>query len=220
MTVGVRTSIFFNGGTIQVETPNGLTFPFAGTYNYFDDLGDSGTVNVGNAPPNSPPSVTITNPTNNAVFTAPASFTFAVDASDPDPNDVAGVDFSVAGQLVDFVSFPPYDTPITNLSAGTYELQAIVYDYSNATATNTISITVVNPGPITLTATALGIGNFRFMATSGLVPGKLTVLQESTNLQSAAAWNSLSTNAAAASTKSFTNTITTGSHFFRVIQLP
>src|SRR4029079_17625949 len=48
-------TIYFSGGAVQVETPNGLTFPSAGTYYYFDDLGDYGTVNVGTAPPNSPP---------------------------------------------------------------------------------------------------------------------------------------------------------------------
>jgi hypothetical protein len=208
-------TIYFNGGLVQVETPNGLTFGLAGTYYYFDDLGDYGTVNVS---PNSPPFITITNPTNNTVFVAPAAFSFAADVVDPDPSDVAGVEFYVGGQLVDFVSSPPFDTPITNLTAGAYELKAIAYDYSNASATNKISITVVNPGPITLTASALG-SNFRFTA-NGLVPGKLTVVQTSTDLKSASAWNSLSTNAAAASTQSFTNPITAGSHFYRVIQLP
>ena len=211
--------LIYFGPSLNFDTPGGVQFFAAGTYNYIDDLGDQGTVYVGNAPPNSPPSVLITNPTNNAVFTAPAAFSFAVDASDPDPNDVAGVDFYIAGQLVDSVSFAPYDTPISNLAAGTYELKAIVYDFSNLSASNTISITVVNPGPITLTATALGVGNFRFTA-NGLVPGKLTVLQESTNLKSAAAWNSLSTNAASASTQSFTNAVAAGSHFYRVLQLP
>ena len=216
---GLGPYLIYFGPSAYIYTPDGFTFLAAGTYHYIDDIGDQGTVYVSNVAPNSPPSVTITNPTNNTVFIAPAAFSFAVDASDPDPNDVAGVEFYVGGQLVDFVSSPPFDTPITNLTAGTYQLMAIVYDYSNASATNTISITVVNPGPIGLTASALGAGNFRFTA-NGLVPGKPTVLQTSTDLKNKAAWTSLSTNAAAASTQSFTNSITAGAHFYRVIQLP
>ena len=212
--------IYFNA-SVDFYTPGGVTFMGAGTYSYFvfDFFGDfvgTGSVVASVPQPNYPPSVTITSPTNNAVFVAPAAFTFAADATDPNANDLAGVDFFLGGSLVDFIYYPPYETTITNLAAGTYELKAIAYDYSNATATNKITIQVVNPGPITVTGAALGAGNFRFTA-NGLVPGRLTVLQESTNLKT---WTSLSTNAAPAVTRSFTNTVTAGSHFYRVIQLP
>ena len=55
-----------------VTTPGGVLFSAVGTYAYFDDAGDQGTVYV---IANLPPTVAITTPTNNAVFTAPAART-------------------------------------------------------------------------------------------------------------------------------------------------
>jgi hypothetical protein len=62
-------------------------------------------------------------------------------------------------------------------------------------------------------------GSFRFDA-SGFVVGKTNVLQSSTNLAQPLSWISVSTNVAAGSTASFTNTVSAGQHYFRVVQLP
>lgn len=205
-------------------TPGGLQFNAAGTYNYtassaFGGGGWPGTVIVSPGVPNEPPVVTITSPTNNAVFTAPATFAFEVEASDPNPDDLWDVEFWIDDVMVDDVYDPPYATTVTDLPAGTYTLMAIAWDYSYETATNSITITVVESSAIALTVSGVVAGSFEFNAT-GLTAGKSHVLQTSTNLVSPANWVSVSTNVAVSSTASFTNAVAPGSHFFRLLQLP
>lgn len=205
-------------------TPGGIQFNTPGTYQYtaqsaFGGGSWNGTVIVSPGVPNSPPVVTITNPANNSVFIAPATFAFEVNASDPNPNDLWDVEFWVGDEMVDDVYDPPYATTVTNLAAGTYTLMAIAWDFSFETTTNSITITVVNPSAIALTVSALAAGNFEFNAT-GLSAGKTNVLQTSTNLASPLNWVSVSTNVADSSTASFTNRGAAGQHFFRVLQLP
>jgi hypothetical protein len=206
--------------------PGGILFNAPGTYNYtassFFGGSWNGSVVVSPGTPNSPPVVVITNPTNKAVFAAPASFAFTAEASDPDPNDVWDVEFWVNDVMVDDVYNPPYITTVTDLPVGTYTLMAIVWDFSFETATNSITITVSDSTPVTpiaLSATALSGGNFAFNAT-GLVVGKTNVLQTSTNLISPLHWVSIATNVAASGMASYTNKITPGQHFFRIVQLP
>jgi plastocyanin len=198
------------------QTPGGVVFSQAGTYSYYDDYGDQGTVYVS---PNVPPAVSITNPTNSAVFTAPASFTLSANASDTDADGLSDVEFYVGSNLVDDVFSSPFETTVTNLAAGTYTLTAIAYDNVGATASNSVTILVQNAAPIRLTSLTIVAGQFRFTAT-GLVAGKTNILQGSTNLISSANWVSIKTNIANSSSASFTNAISSGRHFFRLIQLP
>lgn len=204
--------------------PGGVQFPAQGTFQYtassvFGGGPVPGTVIVSAGTPNSPPVVTITNPANNAVFSAPATFAFEVAASDPDPDDLWDVEFWVNDEMVDDVYDPPYATTVTNLAAGTYTLMAIAWDFSFETTTNSITITVIDSSAITLTVSALAAGSFEFNAT-GLTAGKTNVLQTSTNLASPLNWVSVSTNVADSSAASFTRPIAPGQHFFRVLQLP
>lgn len=201
------------GAWTPFNTPGGILFSQSGTYSYYDDVGNFGTVQVS---PNIPPSVTITNPATNAVFSAPASFLFAADASDPDADGVSDVEFYVGTNLVDDVFSSPFATTVTNLTAGTYQLTAIAYDNAGATATNSITIYV---GGITLITPRVVAGRFLFSA-SGLTPGKTNVLQTSTDLiTSGANWVPLATNVATAGNMSFTNAAMRRV-FFRLIQLP
>jgi len=194
-------------------TPGGIIFNQPGQYGYHDDAGDFGTVAV---TPNIPPSVTVTNPATNAVFSSPANFTFSTDASDTDADGLSDVEFYVGTNLVDDVFSSPFETVVTNLPQGTYVLTAIAYDNAGATATNQITIYVQG---INLTAPRIVAGSFQFNA-SGLTVGKTNVLQASTNIASAASWFSLATNVATASTMSFTNSATLSRRFFRLSQLP
>jgi hypothetical protein len=172
----------------------------------------SGTVIVVS---NSPPSVSITSPTNGAVFTASAEFSFAADATDPNPDDVMDVEFWIDDALVDDVYAAPYTTTVTNLAPGTYTLKAIVWDYSYATATNKITITVVNPPPITLGNCSFAGGKLTFSA-NGLAIGTTNILQCSTNLKD---WNSVFTNVCDGAPVNFTNQAAGPSQFFRLMQL-
>lgn len=204
------------GAWTPFETPGGILFTVPGTYDYSDDFGDFGTVQV---TVNVPPTVAITNPTNNQVFNPPASFTFSADASDTDADGLSDVEFYVGADQVDDVFSSPFTTEVTNLPAGNYTLTVIAYDNAGATATNSINIVVQNAAPIMLTAAAVGVGGFRFTAT-GLTVGATNILQGSTNLGSSANWVPLITNTAGNTSMTFTNATSGGRRFFRVVQLP
>jgi len=102
----------------------GIQFTIPGHYDYVE----SGSSSYGQiiVSPNVPPAVSITNPTNNAVLAAPASFNFTADASDTDQDGLSDVEFYVGTNLVDDVFVPgPFTTTVSNLTTGTYVLMAI-----------------------------------------------------------------------------------------------
>ena len=81
---------------------------------------------------NPPPVVSLTAPTNGAVFVAPATFSILADASDPD-GTVTNVEFFTSTNGVDFILLAetngtPYVTTISNLPAGDYTLRARATD--------------------------------------------------------------------------------------------
>lgn len=194
------------------DTPGGILFTQAGSYGYSDDFLHSGTVNVS---VNVPPSVTITNPANNAVFTPPASFTFAANASDTDCDGLSDVAFYVGTTLVADVFSSPYSTVVTNLAAGNYTLKVIAYDNGGGSATNSITIHV----QIILSGVKVTAGQFLFTAT-GLTVGKTNIVEVSTNLVPSANWSGIGTNLATSTSASFTNAVSGKSRFFRLHQLP
>jgi hypothetical protein len=194
-------------------------FDKQGDFYYYDAInGFNGVVHVGPAVPNLPPSVTIATPQAGAVFSAPANFTFEVNASDPD-DGLSDVEFYVSSEWVDDVFASPFSTTITNLAAGTYVLHAIAYDYTGATATNSISITVQTGAGIMLSAPRTAAGQFQFDV-AGLTIGKQVVLQSATNLGASPNWISLQTNQVTSPSTSFSTAMRTGNHFYRVQQLP
>ncbi|HXT11628.1 MAG TPA: Ig-like domain-containing protein [Candidatus Angelobacter sp.] len=206
-------------GSAVFDTPGAVTMDVGpGSYSYSvdSDLGGEwiGTINV-SAAVDSPPTVSITSPTNQAQFVAPAAFDFSADASDPDPNDLSDVEFWVGTNLVDDVFSFPYTTTVTNLAPGSYTLTAIAWDYSYATATNSIVITVASPIPISLTAPGLADGKFIFSATN-LTAGKTNVLLWSSNLVD---WLPIQTNVADSTSVNFTNSPDAAGGFYRLMQV-
>jgi hypothetical protein len=122
---------------------------------------------------NLPPTVTITAPANNAVAVAPAAFTIAASASDPD-GSVTKVEFYRSGVLLGTDATVPYIWTWANVPVGTYSLMAKAYDNAGATTVSApVSVQVranvapsvtlssppnnsnfVAPATITLSATA------------------------------------------------------------------
>ena len=172
-----------NSAWSTVTDGSGIRFLQAGTYGYFDDNGDGGTIKVAD---NIPPSVTITNPANQAIFSAPASFSFATMASDTDPDGLSDVEFYVGPKLIDDVFSPPFATSVSGLVAGRYTLTAIAYDRAGAKATNSISITVgtVAPAPALV---AKQSGNQVLITWTTNNAAGLS-LQSTTNLSPSASW--------------------------------
>lgn len=201
-------------GTIylpQQGSTGSVTLAFSGIYNYEDGRGGSGIIYV-----NIPPSCKITNPTNNTVFTAPASFNFTVDAQDTDQDKLIGVDFWLGTTYLDSKLSPPFTVPVSNLGPGTYTLMAVAVDYGEAAVTNSISITVRPPSLLLSNVRKAG-GQFIFDV-SGSTAGKSVVLQTRNTL--ADSWVSIRTNVAAGISISLTNPISPGAAFFRAFQLP
>jgi len=196
-------------------------FATAGTFNYYCTLHvfppdfnmrGSVTVQVGNMPP----TVTITSPTNGAIFAAPATLTIQVSATDTD-GTISQVQFftNSASLLIDTAA--AYEATAANLPAGTYNLLAVATDNQSATGTSSVAtISVVNPVDVVLSgAQRLSGTNFQFRYTAN--PGLRYVVERSPILTN---WSSVATNTASGPSESFTDAINTGRNFYRVRRLP
>jgi hypothetical protein len=76
---------------------------------------------------NQPPTVTVTSPANNAIFTAPATIAIAATAADPE-NRLARVEFYTGGKLIVSDESAPYEVVVPLVPVGTYTLTAVAYD--------------------------------------------------------------------------------------------
>jgi hypothetical protein len=197
---------------LDATTP--VPFPTVGTYSFTDGF-EEGTINVN--PPNAPPTVTITNPANNAVFSEPATFVVQADATDD--TGVYYVEFyreSGSGPVPMDNDFDfPYASGLTNLAAGTHTITAVAYDINGAWDSDSITITVVvPPAIITLSNPRISGGTFLFDA-AGFTTGKTHILEYSTNLST---WIPVTTNVATSGSSTFTNS-SPSSRFYRVLEL-
>lgn len=94
---------------------------------------------------NTPPTVNITSPTNNAAFNSPASITINATAADADGN-VTKVVFYNGTNILSTVVTAPYAYTWTGVTPGTYAITAKATDNSNAeTTSGVVNITVTGP---------------------------------------------------------------------------
>lgn len=90
-----------------------------------------------------PPLSSIYAPTNNANFTAPASFSVAASAYDSE-NNIKKVDFYRNNVLVGTDdSAPGYIYAVSNLPAGTYVFTSKAYDYAGNVTTSNVTVNVL-----------------------------------------------------------------------------
>jgi hypothetical protein len=118
------------------------TFASAGTFPYHCTVHSTiqfGTVTVQAA--NTPPTVTITNPANGIVLSAPAAFLLQATASDPG-GSVTNVQFRQGTTVLTNKASSTYFVSVTNLAAASYTFSAIASDNLGAKATNSVTITV------------------------------------------------------------------------------
>ncbi|MCR6639100.1 MAG: Ig-like domain-containing protein [Sporocytophaga sp.] len=92
---------------------------------------------------NQPPLVTITSPSNNAAFVAPASVIINVDATDSD-GSVAKVEFYSEDLLIGTDLAAPYSYTMSDLSVGTYSITAKATDNNGGTTTSSVVSFTVN----------------------------------------------------------------------------
>lgn len=213
------------GTTSNQNTNNLRNYPFSFT-NIFDSPGSFpyectehvakgmvGTINV--TASSLPPGVTITNPVDGEVFSAPANLTIQAIASGS--SAVTNVQFLIGSTVLTNCVTAPFFAVTNDLPAGTYTIFAIASGANGMTATNSILVDLVTPNPLVAGTPAFvspGTFQFSYSATVGLN----YVVQVSTNLSD---WTSLATNTATANPETFMDS-NGGSNaaFYRVALLP
>jgi len=99
---------------------------------------------VSNPPVNIVPTVSLTAPTNNASYTAPASINIAANANDAD-GTVAKVEFFNGTTLLNSDVTSPYSFVWTNVAVGSYTITAKATDNAGAVTTSSpVSVTVTS----------------------------------------------------------------------------
>jgi hypothetical protein len=134
-------------GTLTASVPPNLHTAVPGVYMLFivDAAGVPSVakmVNLDSAappppppPPNQSPTVSLTSPSNGAVFTSPAKISLAANAADPD-GSVARVEFFNGGTKLGEDTSAPYTFRWNVGAAGSYTLSARATDNSGATTTS------------------------------------------------------------------------------------
>jgi len=172
------------------------------------------TLAGGSVVTNSPPAVAITNPTNNTVLVAPATFTVQATASDDD-GSVTQVEFFNGGSSLGMDTSNPYGASVSNLVAGSYTFSAVATDNLGATTTSSVvNISVINSATAVtlLNPTVSGSSfNFSFATQSGVSYGV-----QFTDSLSPINWQTLTNFTGKGTTMSVSDTLTGVQRFYRV----
>jgi Bacterial Ig domain/Domain of unknown function DUF11 len=146
-------SFYSNGNMIGSGTftaPNQYSFTWSnvGVGSYLlsaratDDRGANTTSNYAGITVNSPPTLSITSPTNGSTFAAPASITINATAADND-GFISKVEFFQNSLKIGEDTTAPYSFTWSGVSPGSYTLTAVATDnVGSATTSSPISITV------------------------------------------------------------------------------
>jgi hypothetical protein len=101
---------------------------------------------------NKPPTVSITNPTNNTLYLSPANIEIDATAADPD-GTISKVEFFAGATKIGEDLSSPYSFTWQNVSGGTYSITAVATDNNGARRTSAPVIVNVNLAPtVTLTS--------------------------------------------------------------------
>jgi alpha-tubulin suppressor-like RCC1 family protein len=119
---------------------------------------------------NPPPTVSITSPTNNTVYLAPAG-SITINATAGDDGSVGQVQFFQGTTSLGVVTTPPYSVTWNNVAAGTYALKAVATDnYGLAATSSVVNVIVDIPPTVTLTNPA---NNSVFVAGTNVTLGAM-----------------------------------------------
>lgn len=193
------------GATGSVQFTNAGFFPYLCSRHIFSPsnkhLEQTGTVTVASA--NVPPSVTLTNPANNAKFRAPANITLQSSASDPG-GSVTNVQYFAGEAFCGSASNAPYTFTLSNAAAGNYLMTARAFDNLGAAVTSApVAVFVLTNA--TLTTPIRGpSGKVRFTVEG--IAGQTYAMEFSTNLTS---WAAFATNVAPANSFGVTDSLST-----------
>lgn len=121
--------------------------------------------------PNVPPQVTITEPTNNASFTAPVNIVISATASDSD-GTIYGVEFYRGATLLGISGTAPYSITNTGTTHGDFVFTATAIDNDGARSSDSVTVHVTDTPPTvfftapTNNATFSGLVNIGLAATA------------------------------------------------------
>jgi hypothetical protein len=160
------------------------------------------------------PTVTITQPSNNAVFAAPAVIRLSALAITGGP--VTNVEFLTNGTVLGATQVAPFTLATGSLGPGTYNFTAIETSAGITATSSVVQVMVVSPTPIRIASEQIANGKLAFDYNTN--PGLTYLVQLSSNLVN---WTSVATNVAATNPAHFTDAITIpGPRFYRVGRLP
>jgi hypothetical protein len=94
-----------------------------------------------------PPLITLTSPTNGAIFASGSDVTMAASASDPD-GSITTVKFFLDDILIGQDSEAPYTFTWANASTGTYSIYAKAIDLTGLSATSDTVVVTIDPPPM------------------------------------------------------------------------
>jgi hypothetical protein len=162
-----------------------------------------------------PPTVSITDPADGAVFAAPATIHLVAEA-DAGDGTVTNVQFFGNGISLGSATAGPFTLTTSNLSSGSYALTAVATAAGITATSSVVNVSVVTPAVVKLGSGKISGGQFSFSYTAN--PGLTYIVQVSSNLVN---WTTLATNVPSTSPVSITNAAApAGRQFYRVGRLP
>ena len=214
------TPLWDSGVLLSIEATYSRQFTSVGTFPYHCSVHVNthnmrGSVTV-QAAANVPPTVTITNPPDGTVLSAPATIALAASASDSD-GSVTNVQFFQETASLANVTSSPYSVAVNNLGAGDYTFSAVATDNGGLSATNGIVVHVVTPVPVVLSAVQRpSPTSFQFSYSANV--GLQYIVQRSGDLMN---FTPINTNTAASNPVTFLDNGAAGAvNFYRVGRLP
>jgi hypothetical protein len=161
------------------------------------------------------PTVSVSSPANNAVFSSPANVHLAATASVA-TGTVTNVAFLNGDAQLASVTTSPFTTTANNLAAGAYALRAVATAGGVSSTSAVVNFSVINP--VAVATSTPGVTNGQFSFSFSANPGLTYVVQNSSNLLN---WIPLVTNTPSGSTVQVNDTFdTNNTRFYRVARMP
>jgi hypothetical protein len=160
------------------------------------------------------PTVSITNPSPNTVFAAPANVALSASAS-VSSGTVTNVSFFNGGSLLGSAQASPFNFTANGLGAGGYSLTAVATAAGVSATSAVVNMSVVTP--VNTVLSARSATNSQFVFSYNVNPGLRYVVESSPDFFH---WAALVTNVPASSPEFFTNPLSGSDSFFRVGRIP
>ncbi|HEX4349267.1 MAG TPA: Ig-like domain-containing protein, partial [Verrucomicrobiae bacterium] len=162
-----------------------------------------------------PPTVSLTNPANAAVFAAPANLKLGASTA-PGAGPVTNVQFFAnTTTLLGSATVAPFTAVSSSITAGSYSLTAVATAAGISATSAPVNVSVVTPVSTHISSPNVSAGLFSFSYNAN--PGLSYVVEGSSNLIN---WLPLVTNVPSVSPVPFSNPDANHAQFYRIDLLP